>query len=87
MPAEHLWIPITLFAAAAQTVRNAAQKHLTASLGTLGATLVRFLYGLPFALAWLAAVALVGGHALPRPNLAFAGWLLLGALSQIGGTA
>ncbi|MBX9605315.1 MAG: EamA/RhaT family transporter [Gammaproteobacteria bacterium] len=87
MPAEHLWIPITLFAAAAQTVRNAAQKHLTASLGTLGATLVRFLYGLPFALTWLAAVALVGGHALPQPNPAFAGWLLFGAVSQIGGTA
>ncbi len=87
IPAEHLWIPITLFAAAAQTVRNAAQKHLTASLGTLGATLVRFLYGLPFALAWLVAVAGVGDFALPAPNAAFAGWLVLGAVSQIGGTA
>ena len=29
------------------------QKHLTASLGTLGATLVRFAYGIPFAVLWL----------------------------------
>jgi drug/metabolite transporter (DMT)-like permease len=86
-PPEHLWIPITLFAAFAQTIRNAAQKHLTASLGTLGATLIRFLYGIPFALLWLAAVAGVGGFELPTPNPRFLGWILLGAVSQIGGTA
>ncbi len=33
----------------AQTARNAAQRTLTAQVGTLGPTLVRFLYGLPFA--------------------------------------
>ena len=53
MPAAWLWIPITIWAAFAQTLRNAAQRHLTAELGTLGATLIRFLYGLPFAFAWL----------------------------------
>jgi hypothetical protein len=41
----HAVDPITIWAAFAQTVRNAAQRHLTAELGTLGATLVRFLYG------------------------------------------
>ena len=40
---DSLWIPITIGAAAAQTARNAAQRHLTPILGTLGATLVRFL--------------------------------------------
>ena len=50
------WIPITLAAALAQTLRNAAQRHLTRDLGALGATLVRFVYGLPFALLWLAIV-------------------------------
>ena len=49
-----LWIPITLWAAFAQSLRNAAQRHLTRELGTLGATSVRFVYGLPFAAAWLA---------------------------------
>ena len=58
-----LWIALTVGAAFAQTFRNAAQRHLTATLGTLGATLVRFLYGLPFTLVWLAAVAML---ALPH---------------------
>lgn len=87
VPHEHLWIPVTLFAAFAQTIRNAAQKHLTATLGTLGATLVRFLYGIPFAVLWLAAVHYVGGYTLPAPDWAFFGWILFGAVSQIAGTA
>ncbi|MEW5865152.1 MAG: EamA/RhaT family transporter [Pseudomonadota bacterium] len=84
---DWLWIPITVWAAFAQTVRNAAQRSLTASLGTLGATLVRFLYGLPFALLWLAAVAAWSGEALPETSDAFWGWVALGGLSQIAATA
>jgi len=84
---EWLWIPVTVWAAFAQTVRNAAQRHLTAQLGTLGATLVRFLYGLPFAALWLVAVAAWSGASVPAPNGAFLGWVALGAVSQIGGTA
>ncbi|MDB5865420.1 MAG: hypothetical protein JWO70_3226 [Betaproteobacteria bacterium] len=84
---EWLWIPITIGAALAQTSRNAAQRHLTPVLGTLGATLVRFFYGLPFALLWLAAVALIGGFALPTPNSAFCGWVLVSSVAQIGATA
>ena len=82
-----LWIPVTVWAALAQTVRNAAQRHLTADLGTLGATLVRFLYGLPFAALWLAAVKAFTGDALPLPQLHFMLWVLLGAVSQVGATA
>ena len=48
------WILATLIAAAAQTGRNAAQRRLTAELGTMGATAVRFLFGLPFAALFLA---------------------------------
>ena len=84
---EWLWIPITVGASLAQTLRNAAQKHLTAELGTLGATLVRFLYGLPFALLWLAGVKLMGGYAIPQPNAGFVGWVTFGAVSQIVATA
>lgn len=86
-PPDWLWIPITIGAALAQTVRNAAQRHLTPILGTLGATLVRFLYGLPFAILWLGAVAAVGGYALPAWNAAFGWWVLISAVSQIGATA
>ena len=46
--APWLWVVFTLVAATAQTFRNAAQRSLTGSLGTVGATHVRFLFGLPF---------------------------------------
>ena len=82
-----LWIPVTLWAAFAQTLRNAAQRQLTGELGTLGATLVRFLYGLPFAALWLLAVHTVGQYDFPAGNLPFLGWVLLGAVSQIAATA
>lgn len=84
---DWLWIPITVWAAFAQTLRNAAQRSLTAELGTLGATLVRFLYGLPFAVLWLIGVHSMGERALPAPNLAFAAWVSFGAVSQIAATA
>ena len=74
-------------AAFAQTLRNAAQRQLTTSLGTLGATLVRFLYGLPFAVSRLVAVHLGGRYELPTPNAAFAGWIAPGSLAQIAATA
>lgn len=86
MPAA--WIPITVFAALAQTVRNAAQRHLTPELGTLGATLVRFLYGVPFAVLWLFAVRVAThGAAAPAPNARFLAWLFVGAVGQIGAMA
>jgi len=87
VPAAWLWIPITIWAAFAQTVRNAAQRHLTGELGTLGATLVRFLYGLPFAALWLAAVRHFSAAPIPLPGAPFLGWVALGALSQIAATA
>jgi drug/metabolite transporter (DMT)-like permease len=83
---SRLWAVFTLIAAAAQTVRNAAQRELTGKLGTVGATHVRFLFGCPFALVFLLAMLAVGG-ALPRPTLSFWPWLLDGALAQIVATA
>lgn len=86
-PADWWWIPITVWAAFAQTVRNAAQRGLIAELGTLGATLVRFLYGLPFAALWLFLVALWGDTPVPKPNVTFLAWVALGGVAQIAGTA
>ena len=51
-----LWAVFTVIASGAQVLRNAMQKELTATLGTVGATHVRFLFGLPFALLFLAIV-------------------------------
>ena len=83
------WIPLVIWAAFAQTIRNAAQRNLTTATGTLAATLARFLYGLPFALAFLAAVVALGGApaGLPTASLPYAGWLALGALAQLAATA
>lgn len=85
--AAWLWIPIVLWAAFAQTVRNAAQKSLTKTHGTLPATLVRFIYGLPFAVLWLAAVTGYSGAPLPAVAPAYFIWVSIGAVSQILGTA
>jgi drug/metabolite transporter (DMT)-like permease len=83
------WIPVTLGAALAQTLRNAAQRSLTGDLGALGATLVRFLYGLPFALIWLgvAWAGFAGFAEWPAINAAFLIWTVVAALSQIAATA
>ncbi|MFN5452495.1 MAG: EamA/RhaT family transporter, partial [Bradyrhizobium sp.] len=81
-----LWIPFTLVAAAGQVARNAMQRSLTAKLGTWGATNIRFLFGFPFSLVFLAAVLLATGDHLRWPPALFWPWLLLGALSQIVGT-
>ncbi len=77
----------TLAAAAAQTARNATQRRLTETIGTVGATQVRFLYGFPFALAFLALVTFGTGEALPGPNAAFLTSTLAGAVTQILATA
>jgi drug/metabolite transporter (DMT)-like permease len=82
-----LWIVFTLLAAGGQTVRNAMQRELTKTLGTVGATHVRFLFGFPFALLFLVGVVIFTGVALPRPNLSYWPWLLVGALAQIAATA
>jgi drug/metabolite transporter (DMT)-like permease len=82
-----LWIPFTILAAAGQTARNAMQRELTAALGTVGATHVRFLFGFPFALIFLAGVMLAIRLPLPVPPSVFWPWVLLGAGAQIVATA
>ena len=81
-----LWIPITIAAAFFQNVRSAMQKHLKGVMGTTGATFVRFGFGVPFALLFVAGLNLFAGYALPAPNTAFVAWTLLGGATQIGAT-
>ena len=84
-----LWVPFTLFAALAQTVRNTAQRSLTAEVGTLSATWVRFLFGLPFAAAVLALLYVLPDQApaVPVFSLGYALWISIGALFQVAATA
>ena len=82
-----IWIPITIAASFAQVARNAAQRSVMGGTGPWGATLVRFLFGLPFTAVFVAvAFALTRGEH-PRADLAFWSPALLGGAAQIGATA
>ena len=82
-----VWVPVTLLASSAQTLRNAMQRDLIGALGAVGAAQVRFLFGLPFAALFLfGLMAATGFNAPPltAPNLA---WTAFGAASQVIATA
>jgi drug/metabolite transporter (DMT)-like permease len=82
-----LWVVFTVLAAGGQTMRNALQRELTKTLGTVGATHVRFLYGLPFGVLFLLLVTRATDLPLPGFSFAALGWTTLGAVTQIAGTA
>ena len=81
------WIYATIAASASQTARNFLQRQLTGVIGTLGATQVRFVYGFPFALVFLAAFAAMTGEPVPGLNAKSGSFLLIAALGQIAATA
>jgi drug/metabolite transporter (DMT)-like permease len=81
------WAMFTLAATLAQTYRNAAQRGLTGPLGATGATFVRFLFGLPFAILFLAIASVGHARLPPAPDGSVFGWAALGALEQILATA
>lgn len=82
-----LWAVFTVIAAFFQTLRNAMQRELTASLGTVGATHVRFLFGFPFALIFLIGLVVGTRVPLPRPSWTFWPWVIDGAFAQVAATA
>jgi drug/metabolite transporter (DMT)-like permease len=82
-----LWVLATLVAAAAQTARNVTQQDLTRQIGTLGATQVRFIFGLPFAILFLGLMVWATGEAIPALTPASLGYASLGAVAQIAATA
>ena len=63
------------------------QSSLTATLGTLGATQVRFVYGLPFAVVFLAWRRPSRAARVPAPTRVFLAYTAGGAVAQIAGTA
>lgn len=81
------WIPATIAASIFQVARNALQRGVMTAAGPWGATLVRFLFGLPFSILF-AGIALL---AVPAAHPAFGAsfWLsaVAGAASQILATA
>jgi drug/metabolite transporter (DMT)-like permease len=85
--ASALWPVFTMIAAAAQTVRNATQRDLTQKLGTVGATHIRFLFGFPFAIVFLAVAMAALAQPVPTTSLLFWVWAIGAALAQIAATA
>jgi drug/metabolite transporter (DMT)-like permease len=81
-----LWILMTAAAAPLQVARNALQRGLVGDAGPWGATLVRFLFGLPFSLAIFGVVALATPGAAPHLSEQYGAAVLIGALAQIAAT-
>ena len=77
------WIFWALLAALMQSVRTAGQKYLTDHISALGATLVRYLFGLPFAVAYLLLLVHRSDGSLPDLNDTFILSALLAGILQI----
>jgi drug/metabolite transporter (DMT)-like permease len=82
-----LWLPLSLVAGFLQIVRNATQRGLSDTAGPWGATLVRFLFGLPFTMAFLAAAWAIAPPEAPRFPPIFWASAALGAFAQVCATA
>jgi drug/metabolite transporter (DMT)-like permease len=86
-----IWIPITIAASFAQVARNAAQRSIMdgkgGGTGPWGATLVRFLFGLPFTAVFVGIAVVLTRDPHLHPGLAFWAPALLGGASQIAATA
>jgi drug/metabolite transporter (DMT)-like permease len=81
-----LWIPITIAAAFMQNLRSALQKHLQGSLGTRGASFVRFGYGFPISIAYVLFLYFAAAQTFPSFHAAFFAWAVIGGLAQIFAT-
>lgn len=82
-----LWMGATVAAAAFQVGRNALQRGMMSRTGPWGATLVRFLFGLPFSLAFTAAALAIAPDVHPQFGWAFWWPALAGAAAQVIATA
>jgi len=78
-----IWLPATLVAGAVQAWRTAVQRRVSHSLSINAAGLVRYLYGIPFALLLLGGYRLVFPTALSAIVPLFLPFCLAGGLAQI----
>lgn len=81
-----IWLPASLLGGLFQAWRTALQQRLRAELSVSGAGLVRYLYGLPFALILAAIWLAIQKEAVPHLGSAFAGFAVAGAVTQMAGT-
>ena len=81
-----LWIGFTLVAVVMQSVRTAGQKQIAGSISIQATTLVRFLFGLPFAVAYFLFLKSTYQLEVIDPDWAFFRSASLAAVSQIFAT-
>jgi drug/metabolite transporter (DMT)-like permease len=86
MDENWFWIPLTLGAAAMQTVRTAGQKKLSNDVSNLMTTMTRFIFGLPFASLYLIFLIRFFSWQLPSLNTEFIFFSAIASISQISGT-
>lgn len=82
-----LWAVLAAAAAPLQVARNAFQRGMIGEAGPWGATLVRFLFGLPFSLVLLGIAILATPEARPDPGLRFFLSVGGGGMAQVAATA
>ena len=80
------WIFWTILASVMQSIRTAGQKYLTADVSPLGATLVRYLFAVPFVLVYVAWLLHERQTSLPDLNLRFVVCCILAGILQIVAT-
>ena len=79
-----LWIPVTLLAALAQTMRFGLQRQLkTTQLSSTGATFARYVFSAPLAILGVAIYAFIRDFGWPDLVPSFWGYLVLGGGTQI----
>jgi drug/metabolite transporter (DMT)-like permease len=78
-----IWLPATVMAGATQAWRTAIQRRVGQSLSINGAGLVRYLYGMPFALLLLGGYSLIVPAPFPAPGPLFLPFCVAGGLAQI----
>lgn len=86
MISSPIWLPATLLAGGMQAWRTAVQRRVSHQLSINAAGLVRYLYGIPFALALLGGYRLAVPAPFPSIGPLFLLFCLSGGLAQIVAT-
>ena len=81
-----IWLPAAVLGGLFQAWRTALQQRLRSELSVSAAGLVRYLYGLPFALSFTAIWLWTQAEHIPSLELKFLGLAAAGGIAQMAGT-
>lgn len=81
-----IWVGATILAGLFQTWRTALQQKLRGQLSVNAAAVVRYLYGVPVGMLFVALYLTLIGGSLSSPSWTYALYCALGGLGQIIGT-